>query len=102
MQLLHNWGYDELNVGGTALIMGDVAISYKGEAFYGDTLEVNLYAADISRHAFDLLYHIKTTREGAAKDIAQAKTGMVCFDYETRKVAVLTAELESRLKGIGK
>ena len=44
MQMLSQWGYDELNAGGVALIMADVMIAYRGEAFYGDLLNVRLYA----------------------------------------------------------
>lgn len=97
MQLLSQWGYTELNAGGTALIMADVAIAYKGEAFYGDKLIVNIYVEELTDRSFDLLYHITTHRDGATKDIAHAKTGMLCFNYDTRKIDLVTEELKGRL-----
>ena len=97
MQMLARWGYDELNAGGAALIMADVMIAYKGEAFYGDVLKVSLYVEEFTAHSFDLLYHICTERKGATTDIAHAKTAMICFDYETRKIVPMQDALRSRL-----
>ncbi|HYD22457.1 MAG TPA: thioesterase family protein [Flavipsychrobacter sp.] len=97
MQLLSQWGYDELNAAGTSLIMADVMIAYKGEAFYGDTLTVDIYAEGITAHSFDLLYHIKTKRDNKEQDIAHAKTGMICFNYNERKIDVVTGELKKLL-----
>ena len=98
MQLLSQWGYDELNAAGTSLIMADVMIAYKGEAFYGDTLTVDIYAEEITAHSFDLLYHIKTKRDNKDQDIAHAKTVMICFDYKQRKIEGVTEELKKLLE----
>ncbi len=48
MQLLSQWGFDELHAGGNSLIMGDVMIAYRGEAFYGDILSISMYAEEIT------------------------------------------------------
>lgn len=98
LQMLHSWGYDELNAGGNSLIMADVMIAYKGEAFYGDTLNVSIYADELMPRSFNLLYRISTT---TGKEVAHAKTGMACFDYNIRKIAVLRDELKNRLAGVG-
>lgn len=100
MQLLATFGMTEMDAGGVGLIMADVAIAYKGEGFYGDVLEVAIYAAEITSVSFDLLYHISTLRSGAKTDIAHAKTGMVCFDYNIRKVTAMPAALKSRLENL--
>jgi len=100
VQLLASFGMTEINAGGVGLIMADVAIAYKGEGFYGDTLAVAIYATEFSSVAFDLLYHISAMRNGAKTDIAHAKTGLVCFDYNIRKVTALPEELKSRLENL--
>jgi acyl-CoA thioester hydrolase len=97
MQWLSSFGYTELNAGGNSLIMADVMIAYKGEAFYGDVLTVDMFATEIAEYSFDLLYRITTERVGKTANIAHAKTGMVCFDYETRKVVVMKDELRKFL-----
>src|ERR1700692_663956 len=56
MQFLTHFGYTELNVAGTALIMGDVAIEFKKEIFYGDKVLVSVAAGDFSRVGFILYY----------------------------------------------
>lgn len=98
MQLLAHWGYTELNAGGNSLIMADVMIAYKAEAYYGDILTVKIYADEISERSFDLLYHISTSRNNKSSDIAHAKTGMVCYDYELKKIALMTEALKKLLQ----
>ena len=98
MQMLAKNGYDEMNAGGNSMIMADVMIAYKGESFYGDTLTIKIYAEEITDYTFDLLYRISTQRQDKRFDIAHAKTGMVCFDYESRKVVLMTKELKSFLE----
>ena len=98
VQMLASHGYDELNAGGNSLIMADVMIAYRGEAFYGDILAVKIYADEVSDRSFDLLYHISTPRQDKQTDIAHAKTGMACFNYETRKIAVMKEGLRGLLE----
>jgi YbgC/YbaW family acyl-CoA thioester hydrolase len=85
MQYLKHHGYSEMDFGGASLIMGDVAIEFKGELFYGDEVKVYVAAFDFSRVSFDLAY--KLVKGGNEKAVALAKTGMVCFNYEKRKVS---------------
>lgn len=97
MQSLAAKGLTELEAGGHGLIMADVMIAYKGEAFYGDVLTVAIYTDEVTDRTFDLLYRISTQRDGAVIEIAHAKTGMVCFDYEQRKVTVAGEKLKNWL-----
>ena len=76
------------------LIMVDAAVEYKGEAFLGDVLRVQMAGNDISKYGFDVVYHLHNQ---AGKEIARAKTGMLCFDYNTRKLRLLPEELAARL-----
>jgi acyl-CoA thioester hydrolase len=78
------------------LIMADLAVEYKGEGFYGDVLHLRLAATDLHKYGFDVVYHLHTA-EG--REIARAKTGMLCFDYATRKLRTLPAEAAARLQG---
>ena len=95
MQLLAYLGTAEFDAATKlGFIMVDVAIEYKGEAFYGDVLHVQLGVADPSKYGFDVAYHIHNQ---TGKEIARAKTGMLCFDYNTHKLRGLTAELATRV-----
>lgn len=100
MQLLASFGVTELDTFGVGLIMADVMIAYKGESFYKDVLVVEIFAVEFTTVSFDLLYDIKTTRDGKEIAIAHAKTGMVCFDYDNRKVTNLPDALKSVLESV--
>ena len=78
------------------LIMVDVAVEYKGEAFHGDVLRVQMAGTDRSKYGFDVVYHVHNQ---AGKEIVRAKTGMLCFDYNMHKLRLLPAELAARLDG---
>lgn len=97
MQWLSAAGLTELETGGHGLIMADVMIAYRGEAFYGDVLEISLFAAEVMPRSFDLLYRVTASRDGSNVAIAEAKTGMICFDYGTRKITAMSATLKSLL-----
>lgn len=88
-------GYkDELSIEGFGTIQADVAIAYKGEAFHGDTIKVQIAVAEISRKSFELIYLLST----AQKEIARAKTGIAMFDYKEGKVVSLPEVFLSKIK----
>jgi acyl-CoA thioester hydrolase len=95
VQFLQQHGYSEMDFGGAGLIMADVGIVYKGEGFYGDTLTVQVQATEFNKYGFDLVYRL-TNQNG--KEIAQAKTGMLCFDYTARKLRGVPTEARGRLE----
>ncbi|UOQ53803.1 thioesterase family protein [Hymenobacter cellulosivorans] len=91
VQFLQHLGLREVDPAtGQGVIMADVAIEYKGEAFYGDVLHVQLAATDVQKYGFDVVYWVKN-QEG--REIARAKTGMLLFDYTTRKLRPMAADL---------
>ena len=75
-------------------IMADVAIEYKAEAFYGDVLHVEVGTNDLNKYGFDIIYQVKNQHD---RLIALAKTGMLCFDYNIRKLRGVPPELVARL-----
>lgn len=99
MQWLRQFGYTELNIEGIGLIMSDLGIEFKNELFYGDVTEVRLSIADITRVSFGLYYQLTASRNNEIIMVAKAKTGMVCFDYEKKKVVAIPEKLLSVLTG---
>jgi YbgC/YbaW family acyl-CoA thioester hydrolase len=96
VQFLKQHGFTELDFASTSLIMSDVAIEYKAEVFYGSSLKVMVTAADFTRAGFDIFYKVV----GAENEqlIAIAKTGMVCFDYNTKKITAVPQQVLDSLK----
>jgi acyl-CoA thioester hydrolase len=77
--------------GNIGQVIADAAVIYKAEAFLGDVLIIELAVADIGKVGFDMLYCV--TNKLTGKEVARGKTGIVCFDYEKRKVASIPASL---------
>ena len=75
--------------------MADVAIEYKGEGFYGDVLTLRLAFDDVHRYGFDITYHVLNQN---GKEVARAKTGMLCFNYQQRKLMALPDEVKARIE----
>ena len=96
MQFLKHWGCDEKNFFGTGLIMNDVAIQFKKELFYGDILEVSITIQDIEKAGFDIIYKLNITKADRTETAVIAKTGMVCFDYNTKKITAVPQEAKKK------
>jgi acyl-CoA thioester hydrolase len=92
LQFLQHHGFSEMNLGGAGLIMADVAIEYKNEGFYGDDLIVSVVANDFQRVSFDIFYKIEKDVKGKRILIALAKTGMVCYDYNLKKICPISQD----------
>ena len=86
MQWLSSLGFTELNIGGKGLIMADLVVTYRKEVFYGDILSVELFAGDVEAISFSFYYRIINQQQVL---VAEAKTGMVCYDYALKKVSAL-------------
>jgi YbgC/YbaW family acyl-CoA thioester hydrolase len=87
----------EVKLAGTVgQIVADAAIVYKSESFLGDVLTIQIAVADITRYGFNLYY--KVSNKATGKEVAQGKTGIVCFDYGKRKVAAIPDELIQKIR----
>jgi acyl-CoA thioester hydrolase len=95
MQYLKSLGYTELAFAGIGMIMSDVGIEFKAEAFYGDVLKAYVTTGEISTIGFDLYYKLVRSEDEAV--VALAKTGMICFDYDKRKVTAVPKEAIEKL-----
>lgn len=97
LQWLQQNSFNELDVGGTGLIMSDLAIEFKNESYYGDEIAIKISSGEISRVGFDLYYLLTTIRLNETIVLAKAKTGMVCYDYQNKKVAAIPEVLRKLL-----
>jgi len=97
VQFLAQKGTRELVAGGIGLIMSDVAIEFNAEVFYGETISVSVAVGEFSRAGFELYYKLEKQVNGRDTKVALAKTGMVCFNYELKKIARVPDALKSLL-----
>lgn len=99
MQFFRSLSYTEMNFGGAGMIMADVAIEFKSELFYGDIIIVSVTAGDVSKVSFDLIYKMEKQISDIRKTVALAKTGMICYDYEKKKIVAIPEEARQKLSG---
>lgn len=93
VQFLAAHGFTELSCGGVGLIMSDAGIEFKKEIFYGDVIIAFVTASNFSSIGFDLYYKLHTNDKAAVL----AKTGMICYDYEKKKIAQVPELVKEKL-----
>lgn len=96
-QFLNQFEFTEMDCGGVSLIMSDVAIEFKRELFYGESVSISIATGYVSKVAFDMFYKLEKSTGEKNVVVAVAKSGMVCFNYEYKKVAVISQTLRDKL-----
>ena len=91
MQFLERLGYTEMEFAGVGMIMADAAIEFREELFYGDTVTAFVAVGEISRIGFELFYKLEKSTRNETRTVALAKTGMICYDYQKKKIVSLPA-----------
>ena len=99
MQFLKNLGYTELQFGGAGMIMTGVIIEFKSELFYSDVVIASVATGEVSKTGFDLFYKLEKEKEGKKILVAAAKTGMICYDYEKKKIVAVPDEAKRKISG---
>lgn len=82
---LNDLGFTEANIAGLGLMVTDLAVVYKSEAFVGDELSFHVGVTDFNKYGCDVIY--KVINQKADKLVAEGKTGVVFFDFDERKIA---------------
>jgi acyl-CoA thioesterase FadM len=86
-----------MNMEGVGMIMADVAITFRKELFYGDTVRVAVAAGEFTRAGFTLFYRLEKELGTGPTIAAEARTGMICYDYSKKKIASLPEAARKRL-----
>jgi acyl-CoA thioester hydrolase len=97
MQFLQHFGWTEMNLAGAGMIMTDVAIEFKNELFYGERIMASVTAGEFSNIGFELFYKLEKEVDGIRKNVALAKTGMICYDYAKKKIVAVPEEARQKL-----
>ncbi len=75
----------DLGDGKTGMVIGDLVVQFRAEAFYGDELIFDMDTDEVSEKSFRLKCRV---RKGDTI-VAYSETGIVAFDYMKRSVAPL-------------
>jgi 4-hydroxybenzoyl-CoA thioesterase len=95
VRFFQSLGYTELDVEGVGILVSDAALQYRSEAFHGEVMVVRMGATDLGRKGFDMVWSM--TDRASQREVARGKTGIVFFDYETRKVVPMPAAFRDKL-----
>lgn len=98
-KFFEQFGYTELNIEGVGTILSDVGIIYKAEIFYNDEIKIYAGASNFEKVSFELYYKIeKRTGDNEWRTAVIAKTGIVFFDYTSKKVAAIPEKAFDKLR----
>ncbi len=94
--MFHTLGVEENNLGDdrTGVIIGDLAVSYHGEAGLFDRLRIDSHIGELGRSNFRVFQRI--AREGSL--IALVETGTIAFDYADRTIVPIPEVFKKALK----
>ncbi|MBK9097561.1 MAG: thioesterase family protein [bacterium] len=96
VKFLNHLNYPESNIEGVGIIMIDAGIQYKSEGFYGDVLVIEIAVTEFTGIGCDFIY--KITNKETKKEIANAKTGIVFYDYQKRKTAPVPSAFRKKIE----
>lgn len=94
---LHSINFSEINIGGCGMIMAESIIQYKAESFYGDLLQFEISINDVSSSSFNIQYKISTKRNTNRILIALARTTMISYDYNDRKITPIPSDFLQKI-----
>ena len=84
VRFFRTFGFEEHDIEGRGILLVDLVVTYQREAFYGQTLRVDVAIGEAASRGCDLLYRV--TDAGNDEAVALAKTGIVFIDRASRRV----------------
>lgn len=86
-----SYGIKRGRSGPVGVLHTDLAVSYRSEVFYGDTLLIEAAIDDIKNKGFDLAFRVTSRSNG--KEIALAKIGILFYSYAEQKAVPIPKQL---------
>ncbi len=97
VRFLSKYGFSEADIDGVGIIMTDAVVVFKSEGFHGDVILIDVAVNDFSRAGCDFLFRL--TNKDTGREVARAKTGIVFFDYQNRKVVEVPNKFREKFSG---
>jgi acyl-CoA thioesterase FadM len=99
-QFLNHFGYTEFEIGNTSLIMTDAALEFKKELNYKDEIKISVAASNFDKYRFDVFYKLEIIAGQNLILAGIAKTGMLCYNYELKKIVSVPEKFRSTLTNV--
>jgi YbgC/YbaW family acyl-CoA thioester hydrolase len=91
---IRSLGADEIGADGLGVVIADAAIVYRAQAFYGEHLKIEVAAAEFQSRS--CAFYFRVSKDGVT--VAEARTGVVCFDFNAQKAMAFPPALLAKLK----
>ncbi|MGE5625365.1 MAG: acyl-CoA thioesterase [Bacillota bacterium] len=95
---LRSLGEDEIGQDGLGFVIADAAVIYRAQAFYGDALTVEVAAGEFQSRSC-AFFHRARNQHGVT--VAEARLGVVCFDFKAQKAVSFPPRLLAKLQSGG-
>jgi acyl-CoA thioesterase FadM len=84
-RMFSSLGFSELDLGDgrTGVVMSDLVVNYRSEAFMFDELLIETHVGELSRLGFRLFHRVTKGN----LPVGVVETGLAAFDYLSRKIA---------------
>jgi acyl-CoA thioester hydrolase len=86
-------GEDEIGKDGLGFVIADAALVYRAQAFYGDRLTLQVTAGEFQSRSCTFFYRVSK----GEVTVAEARTGVVRFDFKAQKAVAMPADLLHKL-----
>ncbi|MGB1238876.1 MAG: acyl-CoA thioesterase [Pseudomonadales bacterium] len=93
IRFLNYHHFTEQDVQGLGVVMTDSTVTYHAESFHGDTIQIDVCVRDFTKYGCDFYYLISNKK--TAEEVALAKTGIVFYDYQARKITQVPMAFKS-------
>jgi acyl-CoA thioesterase FadM len=88
-------GLTEHNIGGPGIIMRDAHVTFRKEVFLHDILVVDVGIDEVKNTSFNMIYTVRREEDDAV--VFTGSTGLVAFDYETRRPVKVPDEFLTKI-----
>ncbi|HLW74705.1 MAG TPA: thioesterase family protein [Gammaproteobacteria bacterium] len=93
---LRSLGEDEIGKDGLGFVVADAELVYRAQAFYGERLRIELAAGEFQSRSCSFFYR---AGKPGGETVAEARTGVVCFDFKAQKAVSFPPALLAKLQG---
>ena len=96
LQFLADLGFTEANIFGLGMVVTDLAVDYQSESFANDVLNIEVGVGRFNRYGCDIYFQITNT--ALDRVVCNAKTGVVFFDFDKHKIALVPKAFREMLE----
>lgn len=95
-RFLLSLGIEEIGTDGIGLVIADAAVIYRAQAFYGDRLCIKVAVGEFAIRSCEFYYRANQVQN--SRTVAEAKTGVVCFDFRNQKAVAFPPMMLAKLR----